>query len=534
MAAIPSTSTAVAACPLTDAQQALLARLHAYSPDDPHAPLPYSRRLAEAEGWSHDHALAVIDEYKRFAFLAQAAGHPVTPSVAVDAAWHFHLQYTLEYWDVFCADVLRARLHHMPGTGAPDEAAVYAQRYRDTLDSYRRLFGCEPPASIWPRPVDRQAEADAEAQQTERMAAVAPRRAWRDRLPKLVWPAAAASVAATCASAQDLDVLDYTGPQFLAFYVPACILALLLIVALQAIEFRIRRWGRRTRKASSGLSADEVAYLTGGEARVAQVVTMSLAHAGAVDLWSVHRQGSYVKIADLARAGRYDDYCAWLNEQPSGTVRYGVFRERLARYAQEVVDGMRAQGWFWAPGELRASRTAARAIALLVLGTGAAKLAVGLSRGRPVLLLCICMAVFAIAYRIVAGRLTGFGRGGATAAGRAALLERRNAHDPQAARDARHVRSAQGASGIRDAERDDPDPLLWTAALFGAGALAGTVWSAYAGPVLAASQVSSAAGAKAGGGTSSDSSCSSSSCNSSSSCSSSSCSSSSCGGCSSS
>ncbi|MGU4703673.1 TIGR04222 domain-containing membrane protein, partial [Burkholderia cepacia] len=183
----------------------------------------------------------------------------------------------------------------------------------------------------------------------------------------------------------------------------------------------------------------------------------------------------YVKIADLERAGRYDDYCAWLNEQPSGTVRYGVFRERLARYAQEVVDRMRAQGWFWAPGELRASRMAARAIALLVFGTGAAKLAVGLSRGRPVLLLCICMALFAIAYRIVAGRLTGFRRGGPTAAGRAALLERRNAHDPRAARDARHVRSAQGASGTRDAQGDDPDPLLWTAALFGAGALAGTV-----------------------------------------------------------
>nr|WP_310623439.1 TIGR04222 domain-containing membrane protein [Burkholderia cenocepacia] len=450
MAAIPSTSTAVAARPLTDAQQALLARLHAYSPDDPHAPLPYSRRLAEAEGWSHDHALAVIDEYKRFAFLAQAAEHPVTPSVAVDAAWHFHLQYTLEYWDVFCADVLRARLHHMPGTGAPDEAAVYAQRYRDTLDSYRRLFGCEPPAAIWPRPVDRQTEAAAaEAQQPERMAAVAPRRAWRDRLPKFVWPAAAASVAATCASAQDLDVLDYTGPQFLAFYVPACILALLLIVALQAIEFRIRRWGRRTRKASSGLSAGEVAYLTGGEARVAQVVTMSLAHAGAVDLWSVHRQGSYVKIADLARAGRYDDHCAWLNEQPSGTVRYGVFRERLARYAQEVVDGMRAQGWFWAPGELRASRMAARAIALLVLGTGAAKLAVGLSRGRPVLLLCICMAVFAIAYRIVAGRLTGFGRGGATAARRAARAPER----ARSAGCARRAARTQRAGSVRNTRR---------------------------------------------------------------------------------
>lgn len=87
MAAIPSTSTAVDARALTDAQQALLARLDAYSPDDPNALLPYSRRLAEAEGWPHAHALAVIVEYKRFAFLAQAAGHPVTPSVAVDGAF---------------------------------------------------------------------------------------------------------------------------------------------------------------------------------------------------------------------------------------------------------------------------------------------------------------------------------------------------------------------------------------------------------------------------------------------------------------
>ncbi|MBN3836466.1 TIGR04222 domain-containing membrane protein [Burkholderia sp. Ac-20344] len=544
MAAIPSTSTAVDVRALTDAQQALLARLHAYSPDDPNAPLPYSRRLAEAEGWSHAHALAVIDEYKRFAFLAQAAGHPVTPPVAVDAAWHFHLQYTLEYWDVFCAGVLRARLHHMPGTGAPDEAAVYAQRYRDTLDSYRRLFGSEPPESIWPSPVGLrdasglpQPEPSAvSADGNAESPAVPPAgRTWRDRLPKLAWPAAAASVAATCASAQDFNVLNYTGPQFLAFYVPVCVVALLLIVALQGIEFRRRRWGGRTRKASADLSADEVAYLTGGEARVAQVVTMSLAHAGAVDLRTVPGQGGYVQIADADRAGRHDDHCAWLKERPSGTVRYDVFRERLAGYAQEVVDGMRAQGWLWAPGEMRASRLAARAIVLLVLGTGAAKLAVGLSRGRPVLLLAVSMAVFAVAYRIIARRLTGFGRGGATAAGRAALLARRIAHDPRAARNP--PPDAQAMQQTQDRERGDPDPLLWTAALFGAGALAGTAWSVYSQTVQTASRLSSLAAAKAGSGSSfdaSDSRCSSPSDSSSSSCSSSSCSSSSCGGCSSS
>ncbi|WP_455778751.1 TIGR04222 domain-containing membrane protein, partial [Burkholderia stabilis] len=416
MAATPSTPTAVDARAPTDAQQALLARLQAYSPDDPDAPLPYSRRLAEAEGWSHAHALAVIDEYKRFAFLAQAAGHPVTPSVAVDAAWHFHLQYTLEYWDVFCAGVLRARLHHMPGTGAPDEAAVYAQRYRDTLDSYRRLFGSEPPESIWPLPAGSRTAPESSEPEPETAlpgeSGSPADRTWRNRLPKLMWPAAVASVAATCASAQDLNVLNYTGPQFLAFYVPACVVALLLIVAFQAIEFRCRRRGGHTRNASADMTADEVAYLTGGETRVAQVVTMSLAHAGAIELRSVPKHGGYVRIGDLARAGAHDDHCAWLSEQPDGEVRFEAFRQRLARYVQEVVDGMRAQGWLWAPGEMRASRMAARAIVLLVLGVGAAKLAIGLSRGRPVLLLVLCMAVFAIAYRIVAKRLTGFGRGG--------------------------------------------------------------------------------------------------------------------------
>ncbi|MCA3787519.1 TIGR04222 domain-containing membrane protein, partial [Burkholderia sp.] len=289
MAAIPTPSTAVDACALTDAQQALLARLHAYSPDDPDAPLPYSRRLAEAEGWTHDHALAVIDEYKRFAFLAQAAGHPVTPSVAVDAAWHFHLQYTLEYWDVFCAGVLRARLHHMPGTGAPDEAVVYAQRYRDTLDSYRRLFGSEPPASIWPRLANR--PADAGARQADEPAAVAPRRTWRNRLPKLAWPAVAASVAATCASAQDLNVLNYTGPQFLAFYIPACIAALLLIGLLQQIEYRCRR----RHDFSTDLTVEQAAYLAGDESRVVQVATLSLVHAGAIELAMAGRLGGRVR-----------------------------------------------------------------------------------------------------------------------------------------------------------------------------------------------------------------------------------------------
>ncbi|MEN8514214.1 TIGR04222 domain-containing membrane protein [Burkholderia sp. RS02] len=522
MAAIASSSTAVDARALTDAQHALLARLNAYSPDDPNAPLPYSRRLADAEGWSHAHALAVIDEYKRFAFLALAAGHPVTPSVAVDAAWHFHLQYTLEYWDVFCAGVLRARLHHMPGSGAPDEAAVYAQRYRDTLDSYRRLFGCEPPESIWPpaclhaahgSPQPDLPAAD-EPAESDSPAAPPGGRTWRNRLPKLVWPAAAASVAATCASAQDFNVLNYTGPQFLAFYVPACIVALLLIVGLQQIEYRCRRWGARAREAPPNLTVEEVAYLVGDESRVVQVATLSLIQAGAIDLRMAGRLGARVQSIDVRRAGAYADECYWLDGQPGGEASFGAFRQLLARRFSEFADSLRNCGWFWAPGEMRTARIAARTIALLVLGTGAAKLAVGLSRGRPVLLLVICMAAFAIAYHFVAQRLTGFGRGGLTVGGQASLDAYRSA---------------------RQGESDSPDELLRAAALFGAGALAGTAWAVHSSALMEPPPLMRAPmAARTGGSDSSGSSGLSSNCGSSSSCSSSSCSSSSCGGCSSS
>ena len=527
MAAIPSLPSAGDARALTDAQQALLTRLLTYSPDDPHAAQPYSRRLAEAEGWTHAHALAVIDEYKRFAFLAQAAGHPVTPSVAVDAAWHFHLQYTLEYWDVFCAGVLRAPLHHMPGTGAPDEAAVYARRYQDTLDSYRRLFGCEPPASIWPRPEPRPTDAGTPHtnatkaapgtnRPTEPPSAAIPagRRIWRDRLPKAIVPAAAASVIATAASARDFDVLNYTGPQFLAFYLPVCIVALLLIVVLQQIEYRCRR--RRAHAFSSGLTAEEAACLMGDESRAVQVATLSLVQAGAIDLSMGGRLGARVRSVDPTRGGAYADECAWLAALPDGEASFGAFRQLLARRVSDYANALRGRrgAWLWEAGEMRVARMASRAIALAVLGTGAAKLAVGLSRGRPVLLLVISMAVFAIAYRIVTRRLTGFGRGGLTVGGRTAL--------------AAHQRA-------RRDEPDSPDAVLWATALFGAGALAGTAWAAHSmalmepppGPPMAA---------RGGGssGSTSSSTDSSSNCSSSSSCSSSSCSSSSCGGCSSS
>jgi hypothetical protein len=83
------------------------------------------------------------------------AGHKVSPSPAVDAAWHEHLCHTRSYWDDLCGRVLGRPLHHEPSRGGAEEAAKHAAMYAQTLASYRRWFG-EPPADVWP-PVDRAA-----------------------------------------------------------------------------------------------------------------------------------------------------------------------------------------------------------------------------------------------------------------------------------------------------------------------------------------------------------------------------------------
>lgn len=62
----------------------LLAKLEAMELEKPGIPLPFSTRLARENGWNPEFARKVIREYKRFIYLAVKAGHPVTPSKAVD------------------------------------------------------------------------------------------------------------------------------------------------------------------------------------------------------------------------------------------------------------------------------------------------------------------------------------------------------------------------------------------------------------------------------------------------------------------
>lgn len=115
----------------------------------PDASLSFAARLARENRWDAAYADRVIREYKRFCYLAITADHEVTPSDAVDQAWHLHLTYSRDYWQIFCAKVLRADLHHGPTQGGAVERARYYRQYADTLAAYETAFGTAPPADIW-------------------------------------------------------------------------------------------------------------------------------------------------------------------------------------------------------------------------------------------------------------------------------------------------------------------------------------------------------------------------------------------------
>ncbi|MBC7923600.1 MAG: hypothetical protein H7Z75_21195 [Ferruginibacter sp.] len=136
-------------------QKLLFERLWQLELDLPDVSFPFSKRLAHYNGWSPTYAKRVVEEYKRFLFLAVSASHPVTPSEEVDQAWHLHLTYTQSYWEELCGEVLGRPLHHVPTVGGEREDHKFRGWYERTIQSYREFFGIEPPADIWPSAAQR-------------------------------------------------------------------------------------------------------------------------------------------------------------------------------------------------------------------------------------------------------------------------------------------------------------------------------------------------------------------------------------------
>jgi hypothetical protein len=235
------------------ARRALWQKLRAFPIDSPGTALRFVDRLARENGWRPAHAEAVLLEYRRFLLLAASAGHPVTPSDAVDQAWHLHLSYTQSYWDDLCGRILRRPLHHGPTRGGRAEARKFRDWYAATLRSYRTLFGHEAPAAIWPPPAQRFAPAD--------FRRIDVSRSWL--LPRLGAPRGAAAPAAVLAGGAAagcawLGLPEGRDPAVWALAAGTGLFAILLMRAVRRSRPRSRQ--RKREEGSSGCAP----YTAGG------------------------------------------------------------------------------------------------------------------------------------------------------------------------------------------------------------------------------------------------------------------------------
>lgn len=94
-----------------------------------------------ALGHTGDAAAVALTEVLRFINLCAFANATLTPSVAVDAAWHELILCTRTY-AALCERTFGRFVHHQPGG---DEAVVRA-RFAETLRLYHCHFGTPDPA----------------------------------------------------------------------------------------------------------------------------------------------------------------------------------------------------------------------------------------------------------------------------------------------------------------------------------------------------------------------------------------------------
>lgn len=380
-------------------------RICDFSLDASDAKFTFTARLTRENGWSVGFARRVVEEYKRFVFLAMAAGHVVTPSDAVDEAWHLHLIYSKSYWDGLCHNVLGCPLHHIPSQGGPAEAARHREQYKQTLASYCKHFGETAPTDIWP-PVELRFGKGLENARVSRS------QNWIVPRPRL-WPTARriSGWLVTTAVAPMLvgivNPFEMTGPEFLVLY---GILTLMVIVAAVIL----RMWLRTTEtsynlnpRKPNDLDPIEVGCLGRGSAGVLQSCLAGLVADGRIKvietpakkIGPISLGSSMYKLwatvpADLAATDLEREMLS------AAVVDSGVDAADILKAAKPIAETVESKLESCGLLETNESFGPARWWPLILVGglasLGALKLVIGLSRGKPVSFLVMWLFALAV------------------------------------------------------------------------------------------------------------------------------------------
>lgn len=372
-------------------------RLEQFQLDAPEASLPFSARLARENQWSAGYTRRVITEYKRFAFLAVVAGHPVSPSEDVDQAWHLHLTYSESYWKVFGPEVLQQPLHHQPTRGGVEERLKFQDWYARTLASYEQHFGKPAPADIWPSP-------EARARENHNFVRVDRERHWVLPKPRLPAPGLRGlafgliPLAALCSGArfaEPWNPLNWRGPDFLGFY-----------VLLFSICFGLAIWWRRALRlpAADGsrsmpeLDGYATALLNGGP-----VLAVNTAVANLIRQKAMRVDSRQARLTSLVPRPEFDhelEAAVYAAANSTDGVPIGEVRSICEPVVEATKLPLVQAGLLVADAAGRRAQWRPLGLALAPVLVGIIKIGVGLSRERPVLILvglCLCTGVLALA-----------------------------------------------------------------------------------------------------------------------------------------
>lgn len=388
-------------------QVKLYQRIQAFCLDQPEDQLSFSKRLARDNHWSLDYTHRVIEEYKKFTFLAVVAGHPVTPSDQVDQVWHLHLSYTHSYWQEFCPQILQTPLHHNPTRGGSSEQIKFDHWYNSTLASYQQFFGQQPPRDIWPDAKDRFERDLHFVRVNTQQHWLVPKPDWSGLLHKqykqckpvhllpLLFTLAVAVTGCQDVSNQAIagipNPLNFRGPEFLAFYVSLSLLTILLAAFLRNI---LRLPGERGKQLSIPLEPYEAAYLAKGGSHVVDTAIASLVQKGYVTVQRrLHTLTLYQSTTNVSSP---------IEQAVVNAIRSNGQINSIRNISIPAIDGIRERLYqlqlLVNPDQAAKAQAYPTLLIACLLGLGIAKIFVGISRGRPVgFLVMICMVLFVIA-----------------------------------------------------------------------------------------------------------------------------------------
>jgi len=110
---------------------------------------PLMEMMQKQMGQNSEMAQRVIEEYRKFLFLAMRAGHQVIPPGPINDVWQLHLQSAQNYWENLAQMIGERPIAQ--GVDAKNLGSM-ADAWKATLESYEKIFGAKPPADIWQGP----------------------------------------------------------------------------------------------------------------------------------------------------------------------------------------------------------------------------------------------------------------------------------------------------------------------------------------------------------------------------------------------